>query len=520
MSPRSRGRVGAVTDAELTGEQVDAVVRSRPYVVLLLISAVVGVVVSVAAWCFLEGVYQIQQGVFVHLPETLGFDDGPPVWWPLPVLFIAGIIVAFAIARLPGEGGHIPAHGLVAGGPASPADLPGIVLAGIATIGLGLVLGPEAPLIALGAGLGILSLRLARRDVPPQVPIVLAAAGSFAALSFIFTSPMIAAVILIEATGLGGPKLRIVLLPGLLSAGIGTLVSIGMGSLTGLSSSAFSLGALPLPEFARPDLADFLWTIPFALAIAVVTQAIMRGGRLTERFATPRPFVALPLVGLLVAGLAIVFSEASDKSVDEVLFSGQDQLSGLVSGAGTWSLAALAGLIAAKGLAYALSLGSFRGGPTFPALFLGAAAGIMASHLPGFALTPAVAVGLAAGFVSILGLPLSGVVIATVLTAKSGPGSGPLIIVAVVVAYVVRLVILDPSCDRERAAGRTGDVRRSGPGELSEPLRTGRRSGPERRGRCARRPGRRSAPASAARRRRPGRSSPRRCRRARRAPAA
>jgi hypothetical protein len=61
-----------------------------------------------------------------------------------------------------------------------------------------------------------------------------------------------------------------------------------------------------------------------------------------------------------------------------VLFSGQDQLPGLVGQAGTWSLSALAWLILFKALAYTLSLGSYRGGPTFPALFLGAAGGIMA----------------------------------------------------------------------------------------------------------------------------------------------
>jgi len=117
----------------------------------------------------------------------------------------------------------------------------------VATIGLGVVLGPEAPLIALGAGLAVLTLRLARKDVPPEVLTVVAAAGSFAAVSFLFESPLIAAVIMIEATGLGGPKLRLVLLPGLLAAGVGTLVSVGLGSWTGLSTSAYALGTLSLP---------------------------------------------------------------------------------------------------------------------------------------------------------------------------------------------------------------------------------------------------------------------------------
>ena len=124
-----------------------------------------------------------------------------------------------------------------------------------------------------------------------------------------------------------------------------------------------------------------------------------------------------------------------------MLFSGQDQLPGLIAHAGSYSLGALALLLVCKGIAYALSLGSFRGGPTFPAMFLGAAAGIMISHLPGFPITVAVGVGISAGVVSILRLPLSAVVIGTVLTAHSGVGDEPLIIVGVVVAYVVTLLI-------------------------------------------------------------------------------
>ena len=61
---------------------------------------------------------------------------------------------------------------------------------------------------------------------------------------------------MIEVIGLGGPKLTLVLLPGLLASGIGALVSIGMGSWTGLSTSAYALGSVEgLAKFARPDIA-------------------------------------------------------------------------------------------------------------------------------------------------------------------------------------------------------------------------------------------------------------------------
>jgi len=437
-----------------SGRDVDPAVLlvSRGFLVLLAVAVVVGVVVSFAAWGFLELVYQVQQEVFVHLPHALGFGSGAPVWWSLPVLVLAGLVVAWAIVRLPGSGGHVPAEGLkVGGGLVTPEMLPGVVLAGLASIGLGVVIGPEAPLIALGAGLGVFVVRLARSDAPSQMLMVVAAAGSFAALSLVFSSPIIAAIILIEATGLGGARLPVVLVPGLVGAAIGTLVSIGMGSWTGLSSSAYALGPLSLPAFDRPTIGNFGWTILLGLVVAVVAFAVRSGGLLTFRVARPRPFLVLPVCGLLVGGLAIVFYEVSGKGVNEVLFSGQDALPGFVSGAASWSVGALLLLVVCKGLAYALSLGSFRGGPTFPAIFLGAVGGVLASRLPGFPMTAAVAVGIGAGTVAILRLPLSAIVIASLLTSKSGPGAEPLVIVGVAVAYLATLKLSAMQTARQSA---------------------------------------------------------------------
>ena len=437
---------------ELTPQQAAAAMTNRRFVVLLVVVAVVGIVVSLAAWGFLELIYQLQRELYTHLPNALGYKNGPPLWWSLPVLGVAALVVALAITKLPGDGGHLPAGGLtVGGGPPRPITVPGVALAGLATIGPGLVLGPEAPLIAIGSGLALFTISLARRDMPSQALLIVAAAGSFAAISFIFESPLIAAVILIEATGIGGSRLPLIVVPGLLGAGIGSLVAIGMGSFTGLSTSAFALGALQLPHFGRPDIAEFGWTIALAVAIAVVARFAMLGGLGTYRIVAPRLLPLLPVIGLIVAGLAIAFHGAAGKSVNEVLFSGQDALPGLVANAGTWSVTALLLLIVFKGLAYSLCLGSFRGGPTFPALFLGAAAGIATSHLPGFSLVPGVAVGMGAATAAILRLPLSAVVLATLLTVEAGTGQEPLIIVGVVVAYLVTLLLSNVTAGLEPA---------------------------------------------------------------------
>jgi H+/Cl- antiporter ClcA len=422
-----------------TQPDLRAIMVSRRYVVLLAIAAVVGIVASLAAWCFLELIHEAQHGLYDQLPGTLGFDSEPE-WWPLPWLALAGVVVALAIERLPGTGGHVPARGLNPA-PTQPIEIPGVLLAAVAGIGAGIVLGPEAPLIALGGGLGFFVIRRIRSDAPAEAESMIAASGTFAAISFLFGSPLVAAVLLVEAAGIGGPRLPIVLVPGLIAAGIGTLVETGMGSWTGVDSSDISLGAIPVSHFSRPDLVEFLWTIPLAIAIAVGIFVIFEIGKRTVPIAQARAFVVLPAIGLIVGGLAIAFEGATDKGSAQVLFSGQTALNPLVENAATWSLGALALLIAFKGIAYGLSLGSFRGGPVFPAILLSVAAGLMAARLPGYSVTPAVAVAVGAGIAAALRLPLSAVVLAVVLTPSAGLGVDALVVVGVTVAYLTTLAL-------------------------------------------------------------------------------
>ena len=190
---------------EATPGDAAPAIPARQFLALLALAAVVGVVVSLASWCFLQLVHYIPEWVYEDLADAVGYEHGAPLWWYLPGCAFAALVVAFAIVRLPGRGGTSRPRDSNPS-PTQPIELPGVMLAAVATLGLGLVLGPEAPLLALGSGLGILAIRLLRKDAPDEVVGVMAAAGSFAALSFIFASPLIAAVILIEATGIGGPE--------------------------------------------------------------------------------------------------------------------------------------------------------------------------------------------------------------------------------------------------------------------------------------------------------------------------
>ena len=410
-----------------------AMLRSKGYVRLLVLAAILGVPVSALAYGFLKLVNQLQNWLFASVPKELGFA-GVPVWWPLPLLALCGVLVALAIKLLPGTGGHVPAEGFKAGGPPTPAELPGVIAAALAALALGAVLGPEAPLIAIGGGLGMIAVKLANKDAPPTATVVIASAGSFAAISTLFGSPILGAFLLMEASGLGGPVMGLVLVPGLLAAGVGTLIFIGLDSLTGFGT--FSLTIPGLPPFGHPTGAMFGWAIVFGLGAAVLGSAIrLLGLALLPPVARHR-MVVTPLLGLAVAGLAIAFAEGSGKSFTEVLFSGQSALPTLVLHATGWTVGALVLLCVCKSVAYGLSLSGFRGGPVFPALFIGGAAGVAGSHLPGLSLVPAVAMGIGAMATVMLKLPMTSTLLATLLISSAGTNAVPLIIVAVVVAYV------------------------------------------------------------------------------------
>jgi len=317
-------------------------------------------------------------------------------------------------------------------------------------------------LIALGSGLAIFAVKRARREMPDQAVSVIAAAAAFAALATVFGSPVVGAVILIEAAGLGGPTLPLVLLPGLMASGIGSLVFTGLNEWTGLSNNDYALSPFTLPAYSRPTLVEIGWTVVLAVVAAVVVFAIVRLARASAAAVARGPWVLIPAAALLIGVVAILFGRISDQSSNAVLFSGESAFTSLFSQAGTLSLGTLALLLACKGVAWALSLGNFRGGPTFPALFMGAVGGLLAAHLPGLSETPAVAGLMGAAAVSILRLPLSSIVIADLLTGRAGPAVAPIIIVAVVVAYITIESLSAPGRAGEPADGTTPATRPTG----------------------------------------------------------
>ena len=418
-----------------SGPDILALLRSRSYLALLVIVAVLGVIVAAAAYWFLDLVANLQKWIFnpAYLPKALGFH-GEPIWWPLPTVCLAGILVGLTIRYLPGRGGHSPADGFAMHGPPARIELPGVVLAALAGLALGAVIGPEAPLIAIGGGLAAGIIRSVKKDLPEQSIRVVAASGSFSAISTLLGSPLSGAFLLMEASGLSGPMLGLVLVPGLLAAGIGSLIFLGFDAWTG--HGTFSLAIPNLPHIGHPTGAEFGWAIVIGIAAVIIGGLIRWLALYLKPLVEPRIVVLCPVVGLAVGGLAIAYAEGSGKSSSDVLFSGQTALPAIVANSATYSVGALLLLIACKSLAYGSSLSAFRGGPIFPAMFIGGAGGVLMSHLPGLPEVAAVAMGIGAMTTAMLGLPLTAVLITTLILGSAGINVMPLTIVAVVVAYV------------------------------------------------------------------------------------
>ena len=407
---------------------------SRGYLALLVFGALIGVPVAVVAYYFLRLVTAGQEYFFSTLPTELGFH-ATPSWWPLPMVTLCGLLIALSLRFLPGTGGHHPAEGFKAAGIVKAVDLPGIIMAALITLTLGAVLGPEAPLIMIGAGAAILIVHLVKQDTPRQAVLVIGAAGSFAAISTLLSSPLAGAFLLLEAAGIGGGMASVMLAPGLLAAGVGALIFVGLNALTGFG--LFSLAVPHIPAAKTPTVAEFGWAIVIGLAAAVVGTAIRKIGAELQPRVEHRALLLTPVAGLAIGGLAVIFAQVTGRSAQQVLYSGQSELPSLIDHAATWSVGALVLLLVCKGLAYGVSLSSFRGGPTFPGMFLGAVGGIAMSHLAGLPMIDGAGMGIGAMTVVMLGgLPLTAVLLTLLFLQADAINLISLVIVAVVVAWV------------------------------------------------------------------------------------
>jgi H+/Cl- antiporter ClcA len=415
-----------------TGSTDVVAVPTRDLARLTLLGALVGLPAGVVAFAFVGAVHVLQDLLWTELPEALGTDE-PPWYLVLGLPVVAALLVA-AARRLPGDGGHDPVEGLsMAALP--PVSAAGVALAALAGLGFGIVLGPEAPLMTLGGIVGV--WMTSWTGVTGRARGLLGVSGASGAISTLFGGPLVAGVMLLEAGA--GALAAAALLPPLAAAAVAYVLVTGFGDWAGVPVEGLTVPDLPEYDRVRPG------SLLLALLVGVVAAVVISGvRRLARALRAAGPRVGrLPLLLASGLGVGVLALAAGALGADprDVLFSGQASIPALVA---EESVGVVLVLVVAKGLAYGISMGGgFRGGPIFPAIFLGV--GLASVAVAAFDVSPtlAVAVGAAAGMAATSRLLLSAVMFAALLVGRAGLDTAPAAVVAAAAALLtVRL--LDP----------------------------------------------------------------------------
>jgi Voltage gated chloride channel len=179
-----------------------------------------------------------------------------------------------------------------------------------------------------------------------------------------------------------------------------------------------------LPTYDGTSVEDLAVGLAVGIAAAFVIAGVRRlaiGIDLSrgKRLSTP----VLLLAGGLTVGVVAELADVLGAHADDVLFSGQASVPAVVAEDSAWIVLLL---LAAKALGYAICLGcGFRGGPVFPAIFIGIALATFAVILFDVSPTLAVAVGSAACMAAISRLLFASVLFAVLLVGSVGVDATP-----------------------------------------------------------------------------------------------
>lgn len=399
---------------------------------LSLGGAAVGLVAGAGAVAFVAVEHHLTHLLWHTLPELWGLDAAP--WWMVVGFPLAGALLVWAAIRLPGHGGHGPLDGF--GLDIGPDKIASVLLAALASLCFGAVLGPEAPLLAIGTASGMVLARSAGGSVRQVMAIV----GAMSAMGAILGNPLITVIMLLEVALAAGTQLArpAVLLPSLAGLGSGYLLQVGVGQWTGLGETQLSMKSLP--AYANVRVVDLLIGVVLAVVVAVVAVLAQRGAASVIRIGRGAVLPLLLATAAVTGGAAALAAALTGQSYELVLFAGQTSMSAYLA---LPSLGVAAVVLAAKFVGYTASLaGGFRGGMMFPALALGTILASMTAMLVGQAGIPALtATGIAAATAAAMRLPFTGVLLAVLLTISAGPAVTVPAILGAVVGMLIRLAL-------------------------------------------------------------------------------
>lgn len=360
----------------------DAVHTRRP-LPAMLVAGVVGLVLGYVALLL------VNAGIGLIWEDIPASWDTAPAWYVIGVLVVAAVLV-YVIRRFVGDTGHSPIGGITVS-PLTPRDYVGAILAIFASLWGGIVLGPEVALVATGSMVGTVTAK---------------------AMGFVD-----------EAT-------------------VKKIVGIGaLGAILALLVGPILSGSLELGETPTAIEVDQLaWAVLVAaLATIAVTVARVVAGLLARAAGRGPHLVILVAAALIVAISALLLQFWTGESILYVLTSGEEMITSLPT---LTSISTVVAILVLKTIAYAVSLGAgYRGGPFFPAMFVGAASGLLIALLipNGPSVPAALVVGVVASVIATAPMkwPIAiilGVVIGFLM------GTWTLVPAAVIAAIVARAI--------------------------------------------------------------------------------
>ncbi len=448
MATRMGHRVSRASWASRRGEILAFAHRSRQ---VILLAAVTGAATGIGVALFERVVIDVAFDFVLRLPL-----------WLLGGVPLVGLVFTWLALRFLAFGatpGTADAYLLAFHDPAAPIperEIPGKLVAAVATLGFGGAMGLEGPSLYLGAGLGAWLQHRFARLVGPADRQLLLVAGAAAGVAAIFKAPATGAVFALEVP-YQDDLARRMLLPALVSSASGYLVFAAINGTDPIlpvhGRPGFTLvdlaGALLLGLVAGFGARVFAWLMRWAKRMTTVVPAVVR----------------VPVAGIVLAGCFGLARELTGKSIG--VGAGYNTLDWTLQPRhAIWLLAAV---LVVRCIATAATVGGGGvGGLFIPLVVAGALLGRIAGDVAGDTRTTLfVVIGVAAFLGAGYRVPLAAVMFVAETTGRPG-----FVVPALLAAVAAELVMSKSSVttyQRGRSTGGSQPVQDGGAPNPPEP---------------------------------------------------
>lgn len=406
---------------------IDTQASPRPYIRLLALAALMGLITAAVTFGFIVLVHELTKLVWVQAASLVGL---PAPALTILICTLGGLLVGLLVRAF---GDHTAIFGEIMQefgrtGRFDYRNAPGIIVTALVSLFSGGSLGPEAPLADATGGIGTWLAERIRLD--PRETRSLSFSGVSGMLGAFVTAPVGGALLALESAQGGASGLALyfwTLFPSLLASAVATVVFVAL-------SGSFFGTIYAFPEYL-PSLRHLLQAVPLGMLggfVGVLFFLVLR--RLQ---ALMMPLKDRVVLRGLIGGLGLGVAGAI---LPLVLFSGEEESLVLIEQAAEIGVPMLILLAGVKLLVTGLGLATgWKGGYIFPILFVGVALGLAVNLLlPQIPVAVAVSAAIAGALAATLRAPLFAIMFTMVLVQRE---TAPVVAVAVVAGSLLAALV-------------------------------------------------------------------------------